>query len=246
MWYDQSDYQLRCEWGERAATLFAPLVDAVVLVDVPSFSTCVDIATGRGAIVYPYQWKDASAAAFAREVGAELAGPRSSTALSLSPASLAHIPPGTRLVLPSPNGGTLSHATSSTPTFTACLRNAEAVARAAQALGPRVAVIPAGERWPDGSVRPCLEDWLGAGAVLEYLDGTASPEAEAARQAYRHHARSAIDVLWRCASGRELIEQGWEEDVFLAAEVGVSGAAPRLIDGAYRDIKSPPALEARA
>jgi hypothetical protein len=36
----------------------------------------------------------------------------------------------------------------------------------AQQLGSTFNVIPAGERWPDGSLRPALLDWLGAGGIL--------------------------------------------------------------------------------
>jgi 2-phosphosulfolactate phosphatase len=126
----------------------------VIIVDVLSFSTSVEIATSRKAVVYPYRWKNDSAQEFARSVGAELAQKRRDAGLSLSPKSLLNIPIGTKLVLPSPNGATLTLATGNTPTLAGCLRNVQAVAEAAKKYGNRIAVIPAGERWPDGSLRP--------------------------------------------------------------------------------------------
>jgi 2-phosphosulfolactate phosphatase len=129
VWFDQDAYALRCEWGAAGITALAPCVDVLILVDVLSFSTCVDIAIARGARVYPYPWKDASAAAFAQSVEALLAGPRSRDHVSLSPGSLQRLTPGARVVLPSPNGATLSRLTGRVPTLTGCLRNAIAVAR---------------------------------------------------------------------------------------------------------------------
>lgn len=236
MWFDQNAFDIRCEWGERGLDMLAPMVDALVIIDILCFSTCVDIGTSGGALIYPYRWRDESAAGFARDIGATLAGRRGSAQISLSPPSLRHVTRGMKLVLPSPNGATLSRLTGSTPTFAACFRNAAAVAAAAQALGPRIGVIPAGERWPDGSLRPCLEDWLGAGAVIHHLSGTTSPESETARGAFEQHAHHLERTLRGCGSARELIEQGWTEDVIVASELGSSTAAPRLVDGAYRAV----------
>jgi 2-phosphosulfolactate phosphatase len=236
MWFDQGAHDIRCEWGERGIEVLAPTVDAIIVVDVLCFSTCVDIGTVGGALIYPYRWRDDTAADFARDVGATLAGRRGSARISLSPPSLRHVTRGMKLVLPSPNGATLSCLTGKTPTFAACFRNAESVAAAARALGPRIGVIPCGERWPDGSLRPCLEDWLGAGAVIRHLSGSLSPESDAARAAFEQRARDLEPALRGCGSARELIEQGWEEDVIVAAQLGSSTAAPRLVDGAYQAV----------
>jgi 2-phosphosulfolactate phosphatase len=136
---------------------------------VLSFSTSVEIATSRDAMIFPYRWKDASAAVFAASVGAIVADARGgSLGYSLSPQSLVHLPRGTRIVMPSPNGATLTLGTGLVPALAGCLRNARAVAAVAQSYGKRIAVIPAGERWPsDGSLRPAFEDWVGAGAIIE-------------------------------------------------------------------------------
>ena len=86
--------------------------------------------------------------------------------------------------------------TGQTPTFTGCLRNYQAVAAAAQKLGPKIAVIPTGEIWADGRLRPALEDWLGAGAIISQLSGKVSPEARAALAVFRELA-SEIEPLLR-------------------------------------------------
>src|SRR5262249_40915504 len=139
--------------------------------------------------------------------GAILAdGHRRPDRYSLSPISLAAIPSGTRLVLPSPNGAALSlRAGALAATVAACLRNAAAVARFAGSQGGPVAVIACGERWPDGTLRPCWEDLVGAGAVVAALAGPRSPEAEAACQAFQVAQADLPGRLQACSSGRELL-----------------------------------------
>ena len=192
------------------------------------------VAVARGAVVFPYRYRDESAAEYARSVGAELSGRRGKGKYSLSPRSLIDIPEGARIVLPSPNGSTLTLSMGDTPTLAGCLRNCRAVVQAAMRFGGRVSVIPAGERWKDdGSLRPAYEDLIGAGAIISHLDGTRSPEAEAVVAAYEH-SRGNLDTLLRsCASGRELIELGFEGDIDVVAKLDVSDCAPVLHDGAY-------------
>ena len=124
---DQAEFELRCEWGERGVAHLAPINDAIVIVDVLSFSAYVDVAVGQGSMVFPYRWKDESAARFAAAVGAELAdGQRRGTGYSLSPASLVSIPRGTRLMLPPPRnmgGGLQSSRPANVGATVACGRH---------------------------------------------------------------------------------------------------------------------------
>jgi 2-phosphosulfolactate phosphatase len=235
MTFDQQEFDVRCEWGARGVSVLAQISDVIIIVDVLSFSTSVDIAVSRGAWVYPHPQRDDSTLAYAASIGAVLADPRRSQGLySLSPASLLGIPKGTRIVLPSPNGATLSLAAKSTPVLSGCLRNAAAVASAASKYGQKIAVIPAGERWKeDDSLRPAFEDLVGAGAIIRHLEGSRSPEAQLAAAAFEAAETMLENALRHCSSGKELIERGYEQDVLLASKLRVSESAPVLKEGAY-------------
>ena len=235
MLFDQSEFDLRCEWGEQGVAKLAPISDVVVIVDVLSFSTCVEIATNNGAIVFPYRWKDESAIDYAKSMNAELASRQrtSNKGYSLAPSSMTNIPAGTRLVLPSPNGASLTLRTGQTPTLAGCLRNCEAVADYVQSYGSKISVIPAGEKWEDGTLRPAIEDLVGAGAILSYLNGRQSPEAEIAVAAFHSVKDNLLVALRRCSSGKELIARGFTADVELAAAINTSHCVPLLRHNAY-------------
>jgi 2-phosphosulfolactate phosphatase len=232
--FDQHGFDVALEWGEAGLATLAPGCDAIVIVDVLSFSTCVEAAVSRGARVVPCA-RRVDAPELAARHGAEVARPRGEGGPSLSPLSLLPLPRGATIVLPSPNGSSLSLATGDVPTLAGCLRNATAVARAATALGRRIGVIAAGERWRgDGSLRPAIEDLLGAGAVVAALPGRRSPEAEVACAAFAAMRLRLPEVLLECASGRELCERGFAGDVLYAAVCDVSEAVPLLQAGVYR------------
>jgi 2-phosphosulfolactate phosphatase len=166
-----------------------------------------------------------------------------------------------RLVLPSPNGSAISVrlADAGVTVIGVSLRNAAAAAAwVRERAGDRpVGVVASGERWPDGSLRPAIEDLLGAGAFLDGLTlpsepsaasdghsasasvaasaGDFSPEASAALWAWRGVAERAGDALRESVSGRELRGFGFAGDVDVASAIGVSKVVPVLRDGWFVD-----------
>ncbi|MBM7860528.1 2-phosphosulfolactate phosphatase [Lentzea nigeriaca] len=222
--FSQEGYQLKLEWGPDGVDALRGC-DVLIVVDVLSFTTSVDLVVGNGGQVRPSRWKSGKG--------------------TLRPASLVD---ATGLVeLPSPNGSHLCAVAAETGAhvLAACLRNADAVAKRAAELGETIGVIPGGEQWglnmhkagpgDFGALRPCVEDYLGAGAVLyalSGLSGNASPEAQLAVTAFRN---TDVETAVRtCGSGQELVEHGHGADVDLAVRIGVSDAAPILIDGVLR------------
>lgn len=232
-YYEQKDFNIRCEWGLKGVEILSPISEVIIIIDILSFSTCVEIATNNGSIVFPYRYKDETAEKYALEKEAILADKRSHTKYSLSPSSLLKIPDKTKIVLPSPNGSTLSLSTGKTTTIIGCFRNFESVAKKALTLGKNISIIPAGEKWEDGSLRPALEDFICAGAIISLLEGTLSPESEIAKKAFLASKDNLKQLIKNCISGRELIEKEFEKDVALALEMNVSNCVPILKDNYY-------------
>lgn len=230
--------RVRFEWGPTgAAAVAAPVT---VVVDVLSFTTTLTVALDRGIVVHPFRWRDERAAAYAEERGAVLATGRSrGEGVSLSPVSVREAVGVERLVLPSPNGSALSAdlAASGVTVVGAALRNRSAVAGWLAGRGGAVAVVAAGERWPDGSLRPAVEDLWGAGAVIAALVDLGvddlTPEARVAEQAFRAVGPRLGAELLGCTSGRELADLDFAADVAVAAELDASGVVPVLTGDAF-------------
>jgi 2-phosphosulfolactate phosphatase len=258
--FGQREFRVRMDWGLTGAQEVCEGADFAVIVDVLSFTTTLSVALDCGVEVFPYAWQDATAQDFARRHDAVLAVGRAAAApadggkplISLSPASIRAAAGLRRIVLPSPNGSALaSHLTSSGGTVLgACLRNRSAVARwlmtqrlsarpRKEAGRPVVAIVAAGERWPDGTLRPAAEDLWGAGAVIAALASLGvtglSPEARSAAGAW-HAVEATLDTaLTICSSGRELTSAGYAADVEIAAELDASSSVPLLSGGRFAD-----------
>jgi 2-phosphosulfolactate phosphatase len=143
-------------------------------------------------------------------------------------------------VITSLNGATIAQGLTGTASSVVAgsLRNRRAVAAWALErqgdLGDRftVAVVAAGERRDDGSMRFAVEDLLGAGALIDALADVGidycSPEAAAAAAAFTGLRNATGHLIGASASGRELAERGFRADVDLAIELDVSSQVPVL------------------
>jgi 2-phosphosulfolactate phosphatase len=245
----QAAHRVRFDWGPTGAAAVADGADLAVVVDVLSFTTTLCVAVERGLTVLPYRWRDERATAYAEERAATLAVGRLEARLlppgsgvSLSSAAMAQVTGVERVVLPSPNGSTIAFglADGGSTVVGACLRNRAAVAGWLREQGGTVAVVAAGERWPDDTLRPCAEDLWGAGAVLALLpDAELSPEARLAADAFRAVEPRLLASLRDCASGRELADAGFADDVEVSGQLDVSDVVPVLTDGEFRPAGAP-------
>jgi 2-phosphosulfolactate phosphatase len=169
--------------------------------------------------------------------------------VSLSPVSIRAAPGLDRIVLPSPNGSALAAALagSGCQILASCLRNRKAVATwvANQVRDLRrqlvIAVIAAGEQWPDGTLRPAVEDLWGAGAFIAAMASLGitglSPEARAASAAWHLIAPAPDTAMLNCTSGMELVDAGFSTDVTIAAELDGSQCVPVLVGGRFVDAR---------
>lgn len=218
----QLAYQCRLEWGHDGTRRAATRHDIVVVVDTLRFSTAAVVVIAHGGVVH-LEMADTSQHRDQQD--------------TLSPAQYEAVVPGTRVALQSPNGATCCHYGKEAPhLFVAALVNAQAAAQAVTAvLAGRdhgISVIACGERrrefTADGPLRFALEDYLGAGAILSYLDLPKSPEAQICQAAFEATRHILPTLLLDSTSGWELRHKGLVGDVHYAARLNALEAVPVL------------------
>lgn len=98
-------------------------------------------------------------------------------------------------------------------------------------------------------MRPAIEDWVGAGMVVAALvEAGAAPlsaEALAAKALYD----GIIDVpglVFECASGRQLADMGFGNDVAVATEMDTTTTVLVLTNGMFVDGAASPRFVPRA
>jgi 2-phosphosulfolactate phosphatase len=213
-------------WGQEGLTYYGAFFEAIVIVDVLSFCTTVDIALAKGCSVIPTRIDNKDQlVALSTKHHAVLAKKRSEPGITLSPSSMQKLDSQQTILLPSPNGSTLVDiaAQFNKPVFTGCLRNSQSLSDWLNAeKNFPVLLVAAGERYPNKTLRFAMEDYWGAGSILLGLDGERTIEAEFAIQAFLAAVDKLENNLIACESGQELVLRGFGEDVSLAAAHNIS------------------------
>lgn len=209
--FDQSRYQVRCEWGLEGLRRLAP-ADVVVVVDVLRFSSSVTEAVADGPVALDENAHAVSrnGAAVAEEAGR-----------------------GGALVLL----GCLRNASAVAEAVVAEQhRRGRRTSIAVICAGERV---PGADDAPvrfaveDLLGAGAVIDALG----IRGIDHTA-PEAAAAGEAFRGLRGAVRHLLSASGSGQELLERGAAEEVRRAAEIDGSPTVPVLRDGAFCALSS--------
>jgi 2-phosphosulfolactate phosphatase len=240
--FSQHPHRVRLDLGRQGVRDAAERGDAIVIVDVLRFSSCVAAAVERGASVHPCAF-DAEAADVARRVGGRIASapPGSRAGFALVP-EFSEAAARETIVLRTLNGAECTLLASSAPrVFAGSLLNASAIAHAAAEFIASsdvcLTVVACGERRTkpvEGEEqRFAIEDYLGAGAIISAIGGDLSPEARVCAAAFEGSRERLLDLLLDCASGRQLRSWGLEADVRFAAQLDACGAVPVLRDGRY-------------
>lgn len=240
--FDQSPFQCRMDWGPKGTYEAASRNDIIIIVDVLSFSSTVVSALHHGAIIYPFPM-EGDVNTFGASIGAEvLFDRREGRKLdrpSLSPVSFNQTHKDKKFVLCSPNGATCTKLSGKVPALLiGSLLNAYAVAKVANELQKRtkvnITVIACGERWDnvkenEDKLRPCIEDYLGAGAILNFLHGTKSPESKVCVAAFQNSRDQLEELIWESGSGKELRGKNFSKDIRHSSRLDVFQEVPILV-----------------
>lgn len=231
------------DWDVRGVEEASARGDIIVIVDVLSFSSTVTTAVHHGATIYPFP-RVGDIETFGKAVDAEVLLGRKEAREARKPSLSApsfrdESYRGKKFVLSSLNGATCAKASEKVPALlVGCLLNASAVAHIANEIqkttGANITVIACGERWRGGvgdhrELRPAIEDYLGAGAILSKLTGTKSPEARLCVAAFENTKPDLTELIWECASGRELRDMDFEEDARYPSELDLLDEVPILV-----------------
>jgi 2-phosphosulfolactate phosphatase len=235
---------VRFDWGPTGAAELARVCAALVLVDVLSFSTAVEIAVARGIRVHPFPW-GGQAREYGERVGAAVAvgaarcrrgSPtrcrrRRWPALRPSPIWFFRRPTDPRS---RPRPQRLACPSWRLPAQRAGRRALAGVRLVRDAAGTG-RCGRRGRALAGRHLRPCVEDLLGAAAVIDALagaDALLSVEAAVALAAFAGVPDVAAAVRG-CVSGQELHVMGFAADVELAVERDCSTVVPQLRGGAF-------------
>ncbi|OGC41455.1 hypothetical protein A2Y85_05890 [candidate division WOR-3 bacterium RBG_13_43_14] len=216
----------------------------VVIVDTLRFSTATVTAVNNGFTIYPVSTRQ-SGMKLARKLGAHLAGRPGRSKYSISPHCYIknRSDPNKEVVLFSPNGATCSESVKAGQiALIGCLLNARAIAdylyRICHELRKDATVIAAGEQrafktgnritydLKAGYRVFAIEDYLGAGAIIDQCRLSRTTEAQLCARAFSSVRSRLIFFLKSSFSGRYLVEHHLQKDIEHATKLNLYNVLP--------------------
>lgn len=236
--------KIELDWAVEGLRYALDRGHVAVIVDTLRFSTAVATAVNYGFVIYPVSSRR-SGVKLARKIGAQVAGRSGKAKYSISPSSYVknRNDRNKEIVLFSPNGATCSESVrGGMIVLIGCLLNARAIAeyiyRIGRELHKDVTVIAAGEQRAMQTGQRitydlkaayrvfAIEDYLGAGAIIEQCRLSRTAEAQLCAQTFLSARPRLSYYLKRSFSGRYLIEHNLIQDVEHAARLNRYNVLP--------------------
>lgn len=237
--------KVKLDWGTEGLEFALKNKDIVVIVDAIRFSSAVVTAVANGFTIYPVSDFE-KGKKLAKSIGAELSGKSGKAKYSLSPASFLKKAENKEIVLCSPNGARCSEMVKDNIGAVGSFLNAKAVGKWATKTAKEkkcdVTLIAAGEQRvieSGGAVYVeetpnkvfAIEDYLGCGAIISYIDLDKSSEAEVCELAFKASKHKLRDLLMNSISGKYLIQKNLAQDVEDVAKLNYYDVVPKISDG---------------
>nr|MBA4405257.1 2-phosphosulfolactate phosphatase [Nanoarchaeum sp.] len=241
--------EVKLDWGTEGLNFAVKNNNIVVVVDVLRFSSAVVTAIANGFVIYPISNFE-KGKIFADSIGAEISGETGKSKFSLSPLSFLknRDNKNKKVVLYSPNGAACCELVKNgCIAYIGSLLNAKVVGKQAFKIAKNknlnVTIVAAGEKRATISGEKVLytkensrrvfavEDYLGCGAIISYINLPKSPEAEICESAFVGLKDKLKELLFNSFSGRYLMQNNKSKDVDFVSQLNYYNVIPVISKG---------------
>jgi len=247
--------KVKLDWNIEGLQFALKEKNIIVIVDTLRFSSAVTTAIANGFTIYPVS-NEEKGKEFAKSIGAEMSGRSEIAKYSLSPQSFLKTSDNKKVVLYSPNGARCAELIKGKDiAYIGCLLNAKAVGKQVTKISKKtnrnVTIIAAGEKrgielgerieyFKDkkGFQKVfAVEDYLGAGAIISYINLPKTPEAEVCELAFNSSKNKLEKLLLESFSGKYLVQTKRKGDVEWSTQLNYYNVVPIVREGIIDKLK---------
>ncbi len=249
--------KVKLDWDTEGLQFALREKNIIVIVDTLRFSSAVTTAIENGFTIYPISDRE-KGKELAKSIGAEMSGRSEIARYSLSPKSFLNPAEkdNKKVVLYSANGAVCaSLIKEGNITYIGCFLNAKAVAEQVEKISKAknydVTIIAAGEKRSieKGETIEYLEDkigfrkvfdvedYLGCGAIISYINLSKTPEAKVCESAFKSSENELKQLLLESFSGRHLVQTKRKEDVEWSVQLNYYNVVPIIYKGRIEKLK---------